>query len=330
MAPAAFILPAPQPFIRKRTGLAAPECATTSIPAGQALALAGIAHDARNLVTALRLCSDLIGEPGILAEQHAHFAGEIRSIADASDHLMRRLSALARTSTLLHNRPVNDTPIADLAGAIHDLGRLLAAVAGPLIGVEIACLPCAGSLRLSEENLTRILLNLVRNAADAMDGGGRIRITAQRGGGQSFLWMLPEAADDRCGDSGGDPGSDWWNEAADPGADPSAAIEVAGEPAARTALLTVEDDGPGIPPELTERIFEPGFSTHREARAWSEGPHRGLGLSIVRQLVEEAGGTVHAGSSPKRGARFEIELPLTNVTPPLPSELPKEISTRGE
>ena len=50
---------------------------------GEALALAGIAHDARNLVTALGLCAELISEPGVFTPRHGHFAGEIRSIAEA-------------------------------------------------------------------------------------------------------------------------------------------------------------------------------------------------------------------------------------------------------
>ena len=49
---------------------------------GQDLALAGIAHDARNLVTTLQLCADLIAEPGVLAPDQSHFAGEIRALAD--------------------------------------------------------------------------------------------------------------------------------------------------------------------------------------------------------------------------------------------------------
>jgi signal transduction histidine kinase len=301
------------------------------MPAGQSIALAGIAHDARNLVTALKLCSELIGEPGVLAAQHAHFADEVRSIADASDHLMRRLSAVSRTATLQRESPQVGAPINDLAEAVRDLSGLLAAVAGPSIGVQTACLPCVGRLRLSEENLTRILLNLVRNAADAMPTGGRIRITAQRGGGASFRWVVAqrgtqsgvqaarlsaarlrvddERADDACADDGcADDGHvDLWGDI----------------PATRgqeTVVLSIEDDGPGIAAHLLEKIFEPGFSTRRDGGPWPESAHHGLGLSIARELVEEAGGTIRAITPPKRGARFEIELPLTNVTPSLGQE----------
>jgi len=265
-----------------------PERAKT---AGEVPALDGLAHDARNLVTALQLCAELLGEPGVLQPEHAHVAAEIASIADASAGLMRKLGSMARAERTREAAPV-ERPVTDLAEELRQLGGLLAALAGPRIVVQTACLPCAGMLRLSEENLTRVLLNLVRNAADAMPEGGRIRITAQRGGGASFYWTLPD------GWQGGDR---------------------AGE-AAETVVLAVEDNGPGIRPELRERIFEPGFSTRRGLAPWPEAAHQGLGLSIARQLVEDAGGTIRASSGGRRGTRIEIEMPLTNVTPTLLSE----------
>lgn len=64
--------------------------------------------------------------------------------------------------------------------------------------------------------------------------------------------------------------------------------------------LTVRDDGPGVPPELRSRIFEPHFSTH------STGT--GLGLAIVRRIVEDWGGTVGVESSPGEGTTFALRL----------------------
>jgi signal transduction histidine kinase len=254
-----------------------------------------MAHDARNLVTALRLCSEMLADAGVLAEPNRHLAAEIRSIADGSERLAGRLGRMAQ-EMLRRERGVGvEEPIGDLPAAVRHLSGLLSALAGPLVGIEIACLPCRGTLELSAENLTRILLHLVRNAADA--GGRHIRITVQRGDGSSFFWMLHQN-DVASGTA------DLWDDA---------------EPA-RTAVLTVEDDGPGIPQESMERIFEPGFSTRRDGRPWPESQHHGLGLSLVRELVEEAGGTVRAALPSQRGARIEIELPLTNVTSSLLSE----------
>ncbi len=266
---------------------------------GEALVLAGISHDARNLVTALGLCSELMSQPGVLAPQHGHFAEEIRSIAEASARLVGRLSNVTRTAAQAKVMP--EAAIRDLAQAVQKMGGLLTAIAGPVTDVQIACLPCGGLLRLSEESLSRILVNLVRNAADAMPTGGRIRITTQRGGGASFLWTLDGETDTEQS------AQYLWDDC------PHATT-------ARTVVLTVEDNGPGIPTEFLERVFEAGFTTRKTGRSWPESQHRGLGLSIVRQLVDAAGGTVRAMALPTHGARFEIELPLTNVTPTLPSD----------
>jgi signal transduction histidine kinase len=67
------------------------------------------------------------------------------------------------------------------------------------------------------------------------------------------------------------------------------------------AIVTVADDGPGIPRDLRARIFEPGFSTKQSG--W------GIGLSLARRIVEENhGGTLRLASA-DRGAAFEIILP---------------------
>jgi two-component system, OmpR family, sensor kinase len=73
------------------------------------------------------------------------------------------------------------------------------------------------------------------------------------------------------------------------------------------ALLVVEDDGPGVPPELGARVFE------RFVRGGRDGARgSGLGLAIVRAVVDSHGGSVTLESSEgDRGARFEIRLPLS-------------------
>jgi signal transduction histidine kinase len=68
----------------------------------------------------------------------------------------------------------------------------------------------------------------------------------------------------------------------------------------------VEDDGPGIPPEERERVFD-RFHRTDPARDRASGG-AGLGLAIVRAIVEAHGGRVSASQSPEGGARMEIEL----------------------
>ena len=73
------------------------------------------------------------------------------------------------------------------------------------------------------------------------------------------------------------------------------------------AELTVSDDGPGIPVEDRERIFDRFFRLD-EHRSRSDGGF-GLGLAIVARLVSERGGVVTAGDA-RPGAAFTVRLPL--------------------
>jgi len=71
-------------------------------------------------------------------------------------------------------------------------------------------------------------------------------------------------------------------------------------------LITVEDDGPGIPASARQRLFEPYERLSRDAT--SERTGSGLGLAVVRQIVLALNGSVRIADSP-RGARVVIELP---------------------
>jgi C4-dicarboxylate-specific signal transduction histidine kinase len=66
--------------------------------------------------------------------------------------------------------------------------------------------------------------------------------------------------------------------------------------------ITIEDNGPGIPPAVLPRIFDP-FYTTKEV-----GQGTGLGLAIVYGVIQEHGGTIHAGASPLGGARFTLQF----------------------
>lgn len=72
-------------------------------------------------------------------------------------------------------------------------------------------------------------------------------------------------------------------------------------------VLTVDDDGPGIAPADRLRVFD-RFTRLDEARGRADGG-AGLGLAVVRRVVEQHGGTVTIADSPLGGARFEVRLP---------------------
>jgi len=76
---------------------------------------------------------------------------------------------------------------------------------------------------------------------------------------------------------------------------------------AALSVVTVTDDGPGIPREDQSRIFE-RFARLDESRSRDEGG-AGLGLAIVRDIVLRHGGSITVDSAPGRGTRFIVELP---------------------
>lgn len=74
----------------------------------------------------------------------------------------------------------------------------------------------------------------------------------------------------------------------------------------RTAWIIVEDDGPGVPPELRERIFD---RFYRADQSRADRAHSGLGLSVARSIVESHGGRLSYAPVAPHGSRFCIALP---------------------
>ncbi|MEV4741329.1 sensor histidine kinase [Streptomyces sp. NPDC049555] len=86
---------------------------------------------------------------------------------------------------------------------------------------------------------------------------------------------------------------------------PDAFVEAGLRTEGTTVVVTVRDNGPGVPPELRERVFADGWSTKQAA------PHRprGLGLPLVRRLAERYGGSARVDEREGGGAQFTVELP---------------------
>ena len=281
--------------------------------------LGELAHDARNMVTALSLYCDLLEEPGVLTQPHSHYGGELRLVTEASRRLVEKLARFAdrnrsggtgargvpaaqgplfpeavpeavpetsvdgRAARSVAGPPAWDgEPALFAAGQVDDLREellasreLLATLAGPAIQLTVAARGGSRPVRLTGEDLLRVLLNLVRNAAEAIAGAGTILVAVEE-------CRHPEK-----------------------GMSPS-------------LILTVEDSGSGIPAKFLEKVFEPGFTTRsgeHDPGRWPSS-HRGLGLSITRTLVENAGGRIHAENRPHGGARFVLELPVRTASDP--------------
>ena len=74
--------------------------------------------------------------------------------------------------------------------------------------------------------------------------------------------------------------------------------------------FVIEDEGPGIPPEEQKLVFE----KYRRGRTAEGKPGAGLGLALVKRIVDLHGGTVQLQAAQPQGTRFVIDIPL-NVIP---------------
>jgi two-component system sensor histidine kinase ChvG len=93
---------------------------------------------------------------------------------------------------------------------------------------------------------------------------------------------------------------------------PKGTVTIRGETRGRLAVVMVEDEGPGVPPDNLETIFD-RFYTERSSEHF--GHNSGLGLSIARQIVKSMGGRIWAENRATplhnlKGARFIVEFPM--------------------
>jgi len=95
--------------------------------------------------------------------------------------------------------------------------------------------------------------------------------------------------------------------------------------AERIVVVTVEDNGPGVPAEFLEEVFDPFFTTKEP------GKGTGLGLALSAQLVEGMGGEILAGNRREGGAVFTLRLPEATGEPEAGTEPgPDERAREGE
>lgn len=126
-----------------------------------------------------------------------------------------------------------------------------------------------------EQRLQQVFVNLIRNALEGLEPGGRIMITA------------------RCMCVDGPP--------------EGTALGSGCEDRGEVVEISIEDNGPGIPPDILPRIFDPFFTTK------DVGHGMGLGLFVVYEIVDEHGGCIAVESEPGQGASFRIRLPKSRT-----------------
>jgi PAS domain S-box-containing protein len=218
------------------------------------LLTAGVAHEVNNPLEGIANYLRLASREGLTHEARAAHLEQVRYGFERIRGIVRQLLQLARPTAgemgVLDLRQIVERAC-KLAASGERARQLELATRGLERPIEVV--GDAGAIE-------QVVINLILNAAAAMEGRGRIELSARAASGPD-----------------GRPGVE----------------------------LAVEDEGPGIPPENLERLFDPFFST-------SGGT--GLGLSVSLGIARAHGGTLAAANRPGGGARFTLHLPVRGAT----------------
>jgi len=233
----------------------------------------GIAHDFNNLLTVITSTTDLMLEPKAASPALRDDVTTIRKAAEQAANLTRQMLDYAGQSPQL-------LAWLELNQLIRDITGLLVASVSKKVRLRYVLADGLPLIRGDATQLRQIILNLTTNAAGALaPGGGTITISTR----EQHL---------TAGDL------------QEPG--------VFGEPSpGRHLVLSVEDNGCGIPPEQLASIFDPFFTTRAHGR--------GLGLAVVHGIVRNHSGGTVVRSVPGEGSRFEICLPVPDAQPAAPT-----------
>jgi two-component system, cell cycle sensor histidine kinase and response regulator CckA len=223
-----------------------------------------VAHDFNNLLTLIIGYTELLAR-GLVEDQQRALVTDIEGAARRAARLTQQMLGMTRRE--------GTATVVDLGSELANMQPVLTRMAGPKVALTMSTPEAPVKVRVDPSEIEQIVINLVVNACDAMEGEGRLDVSLTIGSAGS--WANADGADRTRG----------------PG-----------------ALLTISDNGPGMPPEVLARCLEPFFTTKRR------GQGSGLGMSTVYGLVTERGGHMYIDSDPT-GTRVKIWLPQSEDSP---------------
>jgi PAS domain S-box-containing protein len=240
----------------------------------------GIAHDFNNIL------QGILGNLALAAERQADLAdARLGKYLERAQHSAQRARELIAQMLTFSRGQRGARRAVALADLVRDASKLLRSTLPSTIDLRLSLEHPLPALDLDPVQVEQVVLNLCINARDAMRGTGAIRIGLQPAARtQAVCASCRQKVDGRF-------------------------IE-----------LWVRDTGPGIPPKVLDRMFEPFFSTKETGRG------SGMGLSLAHGIVHEHGGHILVDSIPNERTKFRVLLPAPDAAAP---EAPPEGSTPG-
>ena len=230
----------------------------------------GIAHDFNNLLQVVLghlQIATLVMQPGQFVPPGEDPQELLRTAIASAQRAARNAGQLVQRLLAFSRLQTLEPTLLDTNALIAGMADMISRTLGETIAVEVVLAPDLWPTYADANQLESALLNVVVNARDAMPDGGRLRI-------RTANVEIPEDA----------PGDD-------------------GLPPGEHVLVSVTDNGLGIPPDLLGKVFEPFFTTK------DTGKGSGLGLSTVYGFVKQSGGHVRLQSDLGAGTTVRIYLP---------------------
>jgi C4-dicarboxylate-specific signal transduction histidine kinase len=251
---------------------------------------AGIAHEVGNPLGAITGFVDVARKRAQRDGAETEILDSIRSEAGRIDRIVRGLLDYARPRGGSTEPALARDVLEGVRRLLDNQGRLDDANVVWELGANVP------GLVTEAHRLEQVLVNLLLNALDAVEGAehARILVRLYEEEGETSRWPRRREADP--------PGINYMHRRRL--LDEEGRVDLLAS-AARITVIEVSDNGPGISPEHLDRVFDPFFTTKEP------GKGTGLGLSICARLVEGMGGHIEAGTGPEGGARFIIRLPGT-------------------
>jgi signal transduction histidine kinase len=213
-----------------------------------------VAHDFNNLLTLIIGYTELLAR-GLADDQQRALVADIEGAAKRAARLTQQMLGMTRREGV--------AVVVDLGAELANLQAVLTRLAGPKVSLTLSRPDAPVKVRVDPSEIEQIVINLVVNACDAMEGEGRVDVSLALG-----------------------PGSSWEDS---DGAD---------RPQGVGAVLTIADDGPGMSPEVLARCLEPFFTTKRRGQGSGLGMSTVYGLVKERGGLmdidsDPSGTTVH-------------------------------------
>jgi len=242
--------------------------------------LATVSHELRTPLTSIIGYSDMLAT-GIAGDLNAEQAEFVETIRSKGDHLLALISSLLDLGKLEQGRVQLSLVYVDAAALLDEVAKTVAPMATQRnVHIDTRVEAPLPRVKADPVRLRQVLFNLSENAMKFSPDGGTVTLSVRGvelepdGGGDDAMGLVLMAA-------------------------PQTALE-----------LSVTDEGPGIPDDEIERIFDAFYQV--DGSSTREHGGTGLGLSIVRRLVDAHGGHVWVESEVGHGTTFRFTIPETD------------------